>query len=29
MIHGSSQTSFGNFHVDAESNDLEKNVGEE
>jgi len=29
IIHGSSQTSFRNFHVDDESNDSEKNVGKE
>jgi hypothetical protein len=29
IVHGSSQTSFRNFHVDGESSDLEKNVGEE
>jgi hypothetical protein len=29
IVHGSSQTSFGNLHVDDESSDLEKSVGEE
>jgi len=28
IVHGSSQTSFKNSHVDGELNDLEKNVGE-
>jgi hypothetical protein len=28
IIHGSSQTSFRNFHVNDESNDLKKSVGE-
>jgi len=28
IVHGSSQTSSRNFHVDDESNDLEKSVGE-
>jgi hypothetical protein len=29
IVHGSSQTSFINFHVDDESSDSEKSVGEE
>jgi len=29
IVHGSSQTSFKNLHVDDELSDLEKNVGEE
>jgi hypothetical protein len=29
ILHGSSQTSSRNFHVDGESNDSEKSVGEE
>jgi hypothetical protein len=29
IVHGSSQTSSINFHVDGESSDSEKNVGEE
>jgi hypothetical protein len=29
IVHGSSQTSFRNLHVDDESSDSEKNVGEE
>ncbi len=29
IVHGSSQTSFRNPHVDDESSDLEKSVGEE
>jgi len=29
IVHGSSQTSFRNFHVDDESSDSEKSVGEE
>jgi hypothetical protein len=29
IVHGSFQTSFRNFHVDGESSDSKKNVGEE
>ncbi len=29
IVHGSFQTSFKNFHVDGDSNDLKKNVDKE